>query len=338
MPDYFLRGIILKKISIFSTGLYVVTALFIIIGSCKISYSQSFSSPLSSGGGVDTHVYKSDSVLFDAVILDDGSGVLSPRTITSGMSMLHSPYLSMFYIPLKYDFSNRFQIFMTLPYLTKTLVFDNNHYVKSGYGDTMFGITRSFEKIFFFSSKTTARITIPTGNVNAQDFDYFIPMGYGGYTTSLQESLSFNEINAKYTTIRMFIGAIFVYYFTSSQQIDSTSKYTFDNNYSLSLMAGAEFHVTENCDLQFKINYIDIKGRKYKTESSGWNSAHDSVKQLNLMPFVKYRLMDEVSGKFGIIYPVKTFQDSNLAYTYDPKWKMVMGIEKRFTDVSSEKK
>jgi len=49
----------------------------------------------------------------------------------------------------------------------------------------MLGFAGAFQPFIFFSTITTIRITLPTGNANAQDFDYYVPMGYGGYTASV---------------------------------------------------------------------------------------------------------------------------------------------------------
>ncbi|HOP62747.1 MAG TPA: hypothetical protein PK358_04905 [Spirochaetota bacterium] len=315
----------------------IICLICSIIISQQFIYSQTYPSPLSSEGGVDTHLYKCDTVMFEATALEDGSCKIEERTFYAGLSMLHSPYLSIFYIPLKYDLNNYFRIIFSLPYLTKTLVYNDTHYIKSGYGDTMLGFTGSFSPFNAFTSSTTARMTLPTGNVNAQDFDYYIPMGYGGYITSIQESISTGNFNIGFTNMRLFMSGIYIYYFTSTQKADTSEKFTFDRTYSWSVMGGVELVLTTNLNIQFKTNYIFIPERKYKSSSSQgeWTEADDSIRQINVLPFIKYRFLDDITGQAGLIYPVKTTQDSEVSHSYEPEWKIAWGVEKKFCDRNS---
>lgn len=318
----------LQRIDIIS-GIFIM--FFIILLNIHSAVAQS---PLLSEGGVDTHLYKCDTVIFEATALEDGTGTLPGRVFSAGLSMLHSPYLSIFYIPLKYGLNDNFNISFSLPFLTKTLVYNNTHYVKSGYGDTMLGFTGYFQPFDSISSTSALRITFPTGNTNAQDFDYYIPLGYGGYTSSFQETVSIGSFDTGPVSLRLFISGIGIYYFKSNQKIDSVEKNTYDPSYSWGVLAGLDFGITENLDFQIKGNYINVKERKYvnNTVPGVKNNANDSVKQINILPFIKYRFLDDITGEAGIIYPVKTTQDSSLATTYDPKWKLIFAIEKRFGD------
>ncbi len=297
----------------------------------QVAFSQ-YASPLLSEGGIESHVYKTDTSLFEAVVLEDMDNSLHRGSVTTGFSMLHSPYLSMFYIPLKYDFTDNFQISFSLPYLVNTHVYNDNQYTKNGYGDTLLGLTAYFDLSEILSSKTTVRFTFPTGNVNAVDFYYYIPLGYGGYTSSLQESISFNTFDAGPVSIRVFFSGLGVYYFSSTQQIDMVEKNTFDKSFAWSIMGGCEIGLTENLSIEIKANYINIAERLYKNSAFPGQTfdANDSVKQLNILPFIKYMFFDDLSGQAGLIYPLKSTQDSDIATTYDARWKIVLGIEKRF--------
>jgi hypothetical protein len=219
---------------IISNVLYVTVLTISLLLLCiNITYSQS---PLLSEGGVDTHLYKCDTVMFESTAMEDGAGTLESREFSAGISMLHSPYLSIFYIPLKYGLNDNFNISFSLPYLTKTLVYNDTHYIKSGYGDTMLGFTGAFEPSSYFMTLTTARLTLPTGNVNAQDFDYYIPMGYGGYTASLQETISIGSFDMSLFTTRLFISGIGIYYFQSEQKIDTVEKNTYEPSFAWGIM------------------------------------------------------------------------------------------------------
>lgn len=318
-----------------STISTITPTLLLLLLSINSAHTQS---PLLPEGGIDTHLYKCDTVIFESTAMEDGSGTLESREFSVGLSMLHSPYLSILYFPLKYGLNDNFNISFSLPYLTKTLVYNDTHYIKSGYGDTMLGFTGAFEPSSYFTTITTARLTLPTGNVNAQDFEYYIPMGYGGYTASLQETISTDKFDTGPFTIRLFISGTGIYYFESEQKIDLAEKNTYDSTYAWAVMGGIEFSISENLDLQIKANYININERKYENNVNPnvKVDADDSAKQINVLPFIKYRFLDDTTGQAGIIYPAKTIQDSDLAQTYDAKWKFAFGIEKRFSDSDSK--
>jgi len=201
----------------------------------------------------------------------------------------------------------------------------------------MLGFTGAFQPFIFFSTITTARITLPTGNANAQDFDYYIPMGYGGYTASVQETLSIGRFKIGPITARLFISGTGIYYFESEQKIDTVEKNTYEPSYAWAAMGGLEFGITENLDIQVKGNYINVSERKYENNATPdiEIDANDSLTQVNILPFIKYRFLDDISGRAGIIYPVKSNQDSDITKTYDAKWKIAFGIEKRFNNENS---
>ncbi|GEM_PF-1919476 len=311
--------------------------IFFLLISAQTGFSQTYTSPLTSDGGVDTHLYKSDTILFETSVLEDGSFKVHDRTLDAGLSMLHSAYLSMLYVPLRCSISDNFQILFSLPYLTKTLVSDEIHHAKNGYGDLMTGLTCQLRPFNILSLATTARIAFPTGNANARDENCYIPMGYGGYTSSIQETISTKSFDTGIITIRLFISGAYIYYFKSKHETDETSKLTFDKNYAWTAMGGIELGITDNLAIQIKGNYINLEEMRYKYDESisKWEEADDSIKQVNILPFIKYRFPDDISGQAGAIYSVKTVQDSDLAVSYDPHWKLVLGIQKRFSDSNS---
>jgi len=287
-------------------------------------------------GGVDTHVYKSDTVLIDATAMDNDSNYPDAGNLILGLVMFHSPYLSSIYVPVKYGLTDNFHISFSIPDQTKTCVYNNNHNIINGFGDIMLGLTGSVQPFRYFSSSTTARGTLPTGNVNAQENSCFIPMGYGGYTASLQQSISFGTFDAGFISIRLFLRGIGIYYFKSTTEIDTTTKYNYDKTYMWAAIGGIDLGLTKKLNIELKADYINIKERRYKIEtvpatSGDWIDADDSVKQINILPFVRYRFFDDLSGQAGIIYPFKTTQDSDITQEYDAQWKVVMGIEKRFS-------
>lgn len=312
-----------------------VRALFLFI---VISFSQNAFpqlSPVSFEGGVDTHLYKSDTVMIEATAIYDDSGYLDGGSLSTGLMMFHSPFLSALYVPVKYGLTDNFSLSFSLPYLTKTLVYNDNHYIKNAYGDIALGLSGSFKPFRYFSGSTTVRGTLPTGNANAQEDGCFIPMGYGGYTGSVQQSFSIGAFDAGFISFRLFVSGIGICYFKSSREIDAVTKNNFEKAYAWSGMGGIDIGLGDSLNIEVKGNYIRLKEREYRVETdppapSGTITADDSVKQINIIPVIKYRFLDDVSGLAGIIYPLKTTLDSHITKVYDARWKIVMGIEKRF--------
>lgn len=318
-----------------------LTALSLILFFSQPVFPQS--SPLIFKGGVDTHVYKTDTVLFEAAVLDDDSPTLTSGSFSTGLTMLHSPYISMFYVPVKYGINDFFQISLSVPYLTKTLVVNDNHYIKNGFGDTSLGLTAFIEPSGFFTASAAARMTIPTGDADSVESGVYIPMGSGGYTASLQQSISIGYFDTGFFRIRFFAHCTGIRYFSSKQEIGTGTEQIFDKSYAWSAAGGIDLGLTDKFNFELKLNYISIKERKYKIETDPsspgeWTDADDSVRQTNIVPLVKYRFFDDLHGRFGFIYPLKTVQDDDLTMTCDPQWKIVVSIEKNFGDNPYSKK
>ena len=64
-----------------------ITSLTIsfLLASVTIAYTQS---PLLSEGGVDTHLYKCDTVMFESTVMEDGSGTPGSREFSAGLIVL----------------------------------------------------------------------------------------------------------------------------------------------------------------------------------------------------------------------------------------------------------
>ena len=103
-----------------------------IVPVCQPIYAQTYPSPLLSQGGVDTHVYKSDTLMLEATAFEDGDNTITGRSFNVGLSMLHSPYLSILYVPISYGLNDHFSLLMSLPFLTKTIVYQDTQHEKSG--------------------------------------------------------------------------------------------------------------------------------------------------------------------------------------------------------------
>ncbi len=325
------------KQSVSSKSNILTAAVILILFVSQAAFSQS--SPLSLKGGVDTSLYKSDTVIMSATAIDDDSNYLNGGELAMGLTMFHSPSLSTVYIPFEYALTDNFYLLFSIPDQTKTSVYNNDHNTIMGFGDIMLGVTGALGPYRYFSSSTTARVTLPTGNVNAQMNGSYIPMGNGGYTASAQESFSIGAFGTDLISFRLFFSGLGVYYFKSSMDIDAVTEYNYDKNYLWSAMGGIDISLAKRFDIECKANYINLKERRYKIKTTtaaagSWIDGNDSIKQINVVPFLRYRFFDDMTGQVGVIYPVKTTQDKDIKPAYDPGWKIVMGIEKRFSDDS----
>lgn len=319
-------------------SLICTCSLTIILLLTQSAFPQS--SPLTIDGGADTYVYKTDSTIFDSTALDDAGPTLTSGTLSAGVTMMHSPFISILNIPVKYGLNDNFQISLSVPFLTKTLSGTDTHHIRNGFGDTTLGITAFFEPAGFLSSSTTARVTLPTGDADAMESGVYVPMGCGSYTASIQQGVSAGRFNTGIFNIRFFADGVAIYYPVTTQRVDAATKNSYDKTYAWAATGGIDIGLAENLNVEIKGNYISLKERKYKAETypvapGDWARANDSLKQINLIPVIKYRFPHDVSGLAGIIYPLKTTHNDTAEKIYDPRIKLIMGIEKRFGDTAN---
>ncbi len=310
----------------------VFCALLVIIA-VPVS-AQTLQSPLVYAGGVESHIYKSDTIILENTVLEDGTPLSQSRRFAAGMSFLYGQYISYFYIPLRYSLSENFEINFSLPYMNKTV----STYEKRGYGDIKLGASASFRLPGLLDSVSALNFTLPTGDEVAQDRGFIIPMGYGGHTISAREAISLKMSDLP---LRLFFAVSGVYYARSTLDVDSSSRYIIDDSYSYAAVIGATCYLA-NFQFQCKVNYLHFPGRKYKYDNSNtgietsWNDLNDSLSTSDLIPGIKYGFPDNIEGSVLAIIPVYEKPDSAISRSGQRGWKIFLNIEKEFSPSAAE--
>lgn len=317
-----------------SNPLFIAVFIFIMMSAFTAS-AQTLESPLIHAGGVESHLYKSDTVMLENTVLEDGTGLPRARSLVAGVSLFYGQLISAFYIPLRYSLTDNFQLHFSLPYLTKNI----STYEKSGYGDIKLGGSAFFRLLHAIDSTTSLNVTLPTGDEVAQDRGFIVPLGYGAHTISMRESLS-GTLNS--IPLRIFLALSGVFYASTTLDVDSSSRYIIDKTYSCAAVLGIAYYLG-NFNLQCKLNYVYFPGRRYKYDNSNtgiqtsWSELNDSLQTSDLVPGVKYRFPDRIEGTVLAIIPIYQKTDSTIPDHGRREWKMFLGIEKSFISADGER-
>ena len=298
--------------------------------------SQTMPSPLAADGGPDCHLYKTDTVILENTILDDGSGIAPANSITTGLNQFHSPNLKFFFIPVSWSITNNLAVDITLPLMHKMLIDNSNDISKLAFGDIKIGLAASFP--FAYDTvilSTHLNTTIPTGDSNAAvNSSFLTPLGYGNFTFSLLQSLS---VNAPEIHTRFFINAGGILYLPTEYSYSIANIYMVDLSYAVSSMLGFEFTRFKNLSLSLKGNVVYIPERTYKEKNeitgtvSSKNDVNDLLVTSDIIAASTYSFSNNIKGTMMIIFPMWTKQDGDLINTSDRKWKIYLAINKVFS-------
>jgi len=320
-----------KNIGLFLT----VISIFIFLSIFQQAYTQTMNSPLAADGGPDCHLYKTDTVMLENTVLDDGSGIAPARSFTTGLHQFHSPYLKFFYIPLIYSITDNFAVNLTLPLMQKMLVDGMNDVSKIAFGDIKIGVTSSFSFVNdTVILSTHLKSTIPTGDNNAISGSIMVPLGYGNFTFSLLQSLS---VKAPEIYTRFFINAGGILFLPTEYVYSAMATYMVDLGYAMSSLVGFEITYFKDISLSVRFNFVYLAERTYKEKNglagtiSSTYDANDMMITSDIIPSLTYTFSNDIKGTLTFIFPIWTKEDTDLLYKADRDWKIYLGIEKVFS-------
>jgi len=276
-------------------------------------------------GGVESIIYKGDTVILENTVLDDCKAINTAKCLKVAYSQLHSEFIKILYFPISYSMSNKCELNFSLPLLTKSMM-DNsdNIYLKTGYGDTKLGFLFYYNIVNTTKTITRISITLPTGDEVASDNGLIIPMGNGGYSYSILQSCS---KDFKFIPFRFFINAGAVYYTETK-----AASFQISNGYVFSSLFGVEFIFNSDLFFQCKINYIHIPDRQHKVYSSDWEDKNESLKGSDLISVVRYKILDDITLNLISMIPLYEKQDEDIPEPHRRKWKVFFNLEKKFVN------
>ncbi|MCP4134618.1 MAG: hypothetical protein GY754_26830 [bacterium] len=313
---------------------YILLVGLAITGYTQNGFAQSMTSLLAEEGGVESLVYKSDTVVLENTVVDEGLPIAPAGTFTGTISQLHSGDLTMVYIPLAYSVNDFLEVDFTLPFIRKSMVASDTNYSIHGFGDLKLGFSFCFNLTGSLYSITRVKTTFPTGDATASDFTQIIPLGYGSITFSLLQSFSINITN----TLRLFLSGGAVMYMPTDRTVSSTTQHHINLSFLFSGLGGVEYSLNsfvQGLSVQAKGNFIYSKERIHSTGSSVEGDLNDAFMGVDVIPVVKYQMQKDLSCSLMGVLPVYESQDSDITATYKRDWKIYVGITKRFTDSKS---
>ncbi|PKL41268.1 MAG: hypothetical protein CVV44_01135 [Spirochaetae bacterium HGW-Spirochaetae-1] len=314
----------------------IVLPCIIVCASSQSARAQYLQSPLSYEGGSDARIYSSDTIMLENTIIDDASGIQPMGGLNIDTTYMYSPYFMILFLGMEYSLADFCQIGFTLPYIFRTLTYSGSDYHKRGYGDTMMDVSFFFNIMKILDSTTSIKMTFPTGDPMAQDGSYVVPTGYGAFTYSLLESVSYKlPDSVTRLPFRFFANFGFTYYSEAVIESSSTTRLIIEDGISFSFLLGAEYTIFDYLKAQLKFNLLHMPGSNYKISTTGigstdWIERNDKITASDMILAIKFNIREYVSGYISFVLPMMEVKEDAVPDDLKRKWKILMGFNKTF--------
>lgn len=289
-----------------------------------------------SEGGSETILYKSDTVVMENTVTEEGEVIEPPKpeliNMAAGLSAYYSNNVQIYYLPLSYVVTERIAVNASVPYISRDLEAGGETYSASGLGDIkiggayftllgdeLTGISPALENL---RGVTYLNITAPTGDAEAEDKGVAIPLGNGGFSVNVKQTLT-----KKIEPVRVFGNIGLIYYLPAEYKPAGGSvKITEEKGMVFSILVGCEYLVMENLYATGKINFVMIGEGRYKW-SGTWYDSNDAMQTSDLIVGGKYVIMPGVlSAYVAIVIPVYTGHDPDAADPRDRSFGANFGV------------
>ncbi len=281
-------------------------------------------SDLTTEGGTEEVLYKSDTITLENTVTDDAQFTApTPERINvgGGLSMFYSKNLQIYYLPITYTFMQMFMVSTSIPYINRKLESSGNSYSAKGLGDVKVGF--SYFNTFgeTLNSISNLKISLPTGDADASDGNFSVPLGNGGYSFSLMQSLS-----NQFELLRLFGNIGLVYYLQSKYSVGIYS-YKEDRGWVANMMLGVEYFLLQNLALIGKLNYVYVAEGKLKFNGYPWADSNDHLQTSDIIPGCKYIILKDILSVYlSFLIPIYTKHDPDATGAKKRKWGVNFGI------------
>lgn len=319
--------------------LLVLLLLPVCVFAGDVTVSMDFEPPqataLQSEGGAELVVYGSDTVFVDEFFgnqgsMDDdfvvestetgGSGESveageetqsTPVGIGLGASALFNKNLQIYSLPLSYKLTKDLKVMLSVPYVIRKLEFEGKTYETSGLGDVAGGIAYRLVNMNRFQAVSTLKATFPTGDAEATDGDFSVPLGLGTYSFYVNQSLSGFLDKAKH--IKLHAAAGYRYYMDADYTVgDVDTEMDKGDVYNASAGIGFHFHQLKYPIIaDVKFSFFQSNEGQVKYESGEWLDADDYVQTMDVIPTVRVGLYKNISLMAGAVIPVSSKYDDD---------------------------
>ncbi len=269
----------------------------------NIGYESSAANQHELGGGTDQIIYGGDDLVTGRT---GGDGSFEPDTETGnsviGFSMFISEYYQIYSIPVSYKISERFKLTASFPLVRRVVEHEGNEYSKTGLGDVSVG----FGWLAFSSkdseSVTNFAVTLPTGDSEAEDGGYAVPLGSGGYSFFLSQNLIYRLGQSRFSLLGE---AGFRYFADAEYKIFNTTEELRRGNQFFA-MGGLQYQATEKLKLNGKMKYTYVGEGESRLAGQSWKDSDDAVNALDLILSGTYKAYKKYWLELGLVVPVAT--------------------------------
>ncbi|MCP4134619.1 MAG: hypothetical protein GY754_26835 [bacterium] len=317
---------------------YTAAVLFLLLANSGTAFSQMVS-PLTYQGGPETHLYRYSTVMIENTILDEGGGIEPAGSLTLGLSQLHSQFVKIFYVPVRYSITDNIECSLSLPFISNSLMYQDRFYTKTGLGDLKLGLSWFIEPTSGLSFTTGAKVTIPTGNSSSKSKDFVVATGHGSYTASVLQSAALS-LGGNPPAFKIFMNGGIVYYGKTDRDHDTLARYNIDASFLFSAMAGVEYAVFDRLFVQAKASFTVNPEGSYQSitrtsdtgvwTTSAWTDMNDALTTLDVIGVARYTILKRTNFRMMFIYPVYEWQDDDLAKEQKRRWKLFFNLERSF--------
>jgi hypothetical protein len=350
----------MKRIFAVILAVLVLAPQGALAGSLNVNFGfEGQTSPLQVKGGQQTVLYGSDVVTINNTILTDSTWTAAPQvtvqpveqpaaagtqqqpagatsqkqpevvvpTATVGASTFYSDNLKVYAIPMSYQVADRIKLQASIPYVDRKLEYQGKEYTKKGLGDISVGGVYVWGTMGKgVATMTELAFILPTGDKNATDQDFHVPLGSGSYAFAVTQTFS-KLIEG--TRVRIFGNVGFRYALDSDYKI-ANDKVDIQTGNLYSAVIGGEYYVGQRLSIEIKENYALSTEGKQRTNGGSWQDSNDYLQASDFIAAVKYRLKGNWAAILTAIVPVYTKSDPDVSDPDKRKAAMAFTITKLF--------
>jgi len=319
------------------TSMIILTCIMLVGAFSELGINLSFAGYLSGDGvdvgaegGAETMLYKNDTIVMENTITDNAEISIVPETalgIGLQPSAFYSKNLQIYYLPLAYTFNEIYSLSLSIPYVYRKIKFGGKSYSSNGVGDTRLGFAYLLKIDENLSGVTNFKITVPTGDEEAEDTGVYVPLGNGGYSFSVMQS--FSQMLEQYR-IRV-LGNVGLVYFFKSEYKKGNTEYDEEKGSVCSAMLGAEYGLNEMTAFVLKSNFVMVFEGRRKASGGTWSDSNDSLMASDIIGGLRFKIIKNIIDAYIlVILPVYTKYDSDISDTESRKIGINLGISGLF--------
>ncbi len=286
-------------------------------------------------GGTESILYRNDTVMLDNTVTEEARPLDPPKTelvnIQMGVSAYYSSNVLFIYLPLGYTITERIAVNASIPYVKRDLEYKGETYSASGLGDIKVGgayftlvgdeLTGISGALKDLQGVTYLNVTVPTGDAEAEDKGVPVPLGSGGFSFNLKQTLT-----KKIEMIRVFGNISIIYSLPAEYKPAGGEKITEERGAVVSLLLGGEYTVIENLSAYLKLNYVYI-GEGQQKIGGTWYDSNDALQTIDIIPGAKYSILPgTLSAYLALVVPVYTKNDPDAEDPENRGWGVNFGV------------